>query len=235
MEYKFKVWVDGNYYYEDEEYEKEIDLSEEEYDTIRTLVKEYDNDLSRGLMPILEAGSSDLYQRFYRAIFPEVFLELFRRDDMFEPEPGDEDRSWDVDDFDYLIKTYGDNYCFDEAYICNIPAEMRPPKMHLSKGMSKEDILKYIRRWNTMRNDLYEDLQTTYWDERSSADRDVIIGLIEKRLIDIAEKEIEQNDEATLSKDDFNPFADIIPFTPYSIVKEIIDEFQKTNSNPCIK
>ena len=227
MEYHFKVWVDGNYYYEDEEYEKEIDLSEEEYDTIRTLVKEYDDDLSRGLMPILKAGSTELYKRFYRAIFPEVFLELFSRDDMFEPEPGDEDRTWDEEDFDYLMKTYGEHYDFDEAYICYIPEDMMPPRMHLTKGMSEGDIVKYIRRWNSMRNDLYEDLCVTMHHDISTADQGAYLKLIEKRLIDIAEKAIEQNDEATLAKDDFNPFADIIPFTPYSIVKEIIDEFQK--------
>ena len=134
MEYSFKVWIDGNYYYEDEEYEREIDLSEEEYDTIKNLVKEYGGDLASGLMPILEAGSEELYQKFYRAIFPEVFLEMFSRDEMFEPEPGDENRSWDVDDFDYLIKTYGYHYCFDDAYIVRIPDNMMPPRMHDSFG-----------------------------------------------------------------------------------------------------
>ena len=31
MEYTFKVWVDGNYYYKDEKYEVEIELTDEEY------------------------------------------------------------------------------------------------------------------------------------------------------------------------------------------------------------
>ena len=137
MEYSFKVWIDGNYYYEDEEYEREIDLSEEEYDTIKNLVKEYDDDLSRGLMPILKAGSTELYKRFYRAIFPEVFLELFSRDDMFEPKPGDEDRTWDVDDFDYLMETYGYHYDFDDAYIVSIPDEINETKKKHNRN--KED------------------------------------------------------------------------------------------------
>ena len=51
--------------------------------------------------------------------------------------------------------------------------------------------------------------------------------IIEKRLIDITEKAIEQNDEADLAKDDFNPFVEINPFTPYSIANEIFDEFTK--------
>ena len=29
MEYTFKVWVDGNYYYKDEKYEVEIELTDE--------------------------------------------------------------------------------------------------------------------------------------------------------------------------------------------------------------
>ena len=74
MEYTFKVWVDGNYYYEDEEYEVEIELTDEDYDNLKKIVKGYDGDLSRGLMPILEKSNDDLYQLFYDRIFPDVFF-----------------------------------------------------------------------------------------------------------------------------------------------------------------
>ena len=79
MEYTFKVWVDGNYYYEDEEYEVEIELTDEDYDNLKKIVKGYDGDLSRGLMPILEKSNDDLYQLFYDRIFPDVFFTLFLR------------------------------------------------------------------------------------------------------------------------------------------------------------
>ena len=61
MEYTFKVWVDGNYYYKDEEYEVEIELTDEEHETLKKIVKEYDGDLSRGLMPILEDSDDNIF------------------------------------------------------------------------------------------------------------------------------------------------------------------------------
>jgi len=162
MKYKFKVWIDGNYYYENEEYEREIDLSEEEYDTIKNLVKEYDGDLSLGLMPILETGSSELYQKFYRAIFPEVFLEMFSRDEMFEPEPGDENKSWDVDDFDYLMETYGCGYNFDDVYIVSIPDEIYETKKKHKRNKKDYEIQgividKYGEETITINLSLYDD------------------------------------------------------------------------------
>lgn len=137
--YEFKVWIDGNYYYEDEEIEAEIMLSDDEVETIKRLVREYDSDLSCGLMPILKEGDAHLYNKFFSEIYPPVFYELFQRDEMFEPIPGDEGKKWEEEDVIYLMETYGDGYCFDDAYICYIPEDMMPPKMTLTKGMSKDD------------------------------------------------------------------------------------------------
>ncbi len=104
MEYKFKIWIDGNYYYEDEEFEKVIDLSDREVATIKKLISEYFDEFTPGLMPILEEGSKELYQKFHDAVFPHVFFELFKRDPCFEPEPGDEGREWNEDkDVNYLM------------------------------------------------------------------------------------------------------------------------------------
>ena len=91
--YEFKVWIDDNYYYEDEEIEAEIMLSDDEVETIKRLVKEYDSDLSCGLMPILKEGDAHLYIKFFSEIYPPVFYELFQRDEMFEPIPGDEGKN----------------------------------------------------------------------------------------------------------------------------------------------
>ena len=137
--YEFKVWIDGNYYYEDEENEAEIMLSDDEVDTIKRLVREYDSDLSCGLMPILKEGDAHLYNKFFSEIYPPVFYELFQRDEMFEPIPGDEGKKWEEEDVIYLMETYGDGYCFDDAYKCYIPEDMMPSKMTLTKGMAKDD------------------------------------------------------------------------------------------------
>lgn len=223
MEYTFKTWIDGNYYYEDEEFEREIELSDSEVATIKKLVNEYDGDLSSGLMPILEDGSDELFEKFYDAIFPHVFFVLFRRDPSFEPEPGDEDKTWDEDeDVDYLMETYGDGYDFDNSYIVYIPDEMMPPKIHLSKGMSKDDILNYIRRWNKMREDIFDEICFSH--EISNFGHDTLYELIEKRLLTMVEKAIEQNDEATLAKDDYDPFKGEIATL---LAEEVYDAFQK--------
>ena len=137
--YEFKVWIDGNYYYEDEEIEAEIMLSDDEVETIKRLVIEYDSDLSCGLMPILKEGDAHLYNKFFSEIYPPVFYELFQRDEMFEPIPGDEGKEWEEEDVIYLMETYGDGYCFDDAYKCYIPEDMMPSKMTLTKGMAKDD------------------------------------------------------------------------------------------------
>ena len=131
--YEFTIWIDGNYYYDDEEIEEEILLSDKDIETIKRLVREYDGDLSCGLMPILKGGDERLYNRFYSIIFPPVFYEMFQRDEMFEPIPGDEGKDWDEDDVLYLMETYGDHYDFDDAYICYIPEDMMPPKMKLKR------------------------------------------------------------------------------------------------------
>lgn len=148
---KFTLWIDGCYYDEDEEYEVEVDLSEEEIASIRKMVNEYEGDLSRGLMPVLKSCSKELYQKFYDVVYPDVFYSVFKGDDCFEPLPQDEDKSWTFEDVNYLMATYGDHYDCDEAYQVFIPDDMMQPKIQLSKGMSKEDLLKYIRQWNSMR------------------------------------------------------------------------------------
>lgn len=222
--YRFKVWIDGMYYHDDMEYDVEIELSEDEVTTIKKLVSEYDNDLSQGIMPVLEEGNDALYNKFYRAIFPEVFMELFSRDDMFEPVPGDEGKHWTIDDFDYLNETYGEEYDFDGAYIVSIPDQMMPPKMHLSKGMGKDEILRYIRRWNSMRNDIYGDISCMH--DITTADEDALNDLIEKRLLALAEEVIEQNEEATLAQDDFDPFNSKYASSSFDLANEIYEVFK---------
>ena len=205
MEYKFKVCIDGCYYYEDEEYEVEISLSDKEIETIREIVINYEGNLSQGLMPILEECSKELYQKFYDKIFPHVFLELFSRDEMFEPENGDKHHGWDEDDFDYLIKTYGHNYNFDEAYIVYIPDDMMPPKIKLSKDSPKDDILTYIRKWNSTRKHVFDWIIANH--DIPNQMHDSLYSVIDNHLLAIAEKALENLEEGTLALDDYDPFA----------------------------
>jgi len=222
---EFKVWINGNHYYEDEEYEVEIELSDEECATIKQIVKEYDGNISRGLMPILKKCDDKLYQLFYNEVYPEVFYTLFQRDPCFESVPGDENKSWSSCDIDYLMKTYGDNYCFDDSYIVYIPDEIMPPKIKVSKGMSKDELLIYIRKWNSMREDIF-DWVTSYHSIPNNM-HDKLFEIIENRLLEIAEKNIEEWDEEYLSNGKNDPFRQ--DWTE-KIADEVYKEF-KTVSN----
>jgi hypothetical protein len=135
---------------------------------------------------------------------------------MFEPVPGDEGRTWQEEDFEYLKITYGDNYSFDDdynyyyfddSYIVHIPEDMIPPKIKLSKGMIKDDILAYIRKWNSCREGLFNLIVANHGyphDKEAS-----LYEIIEKRLLKIAEETIMNTDERTLAEHDFDPFADL--------------------------
>jgi hypothetical protein len=46
MKYTFTILIDGNYYDEDEEFEKDIELSDDEMAAIKKLVDDYESDLS---------------------------------------------------------------------------------------------------------------------------------------------------------------------------------------------
>ena len=122
------------------------------------------------------------------------------------------------------METYGDGYCFDDAYICYIPEDMMPPKMTLTKGMSKDEMLKYIRKWSSMRNDIYDNI-TCYHDIPVS-EQDHYNEVIENRLLSILTKSIEENDESSLASEDFDPFEDIVPTM---IANEIYEECQNNN------
>ena len=223
MEYKFRVWIDGNYYYDDEEYDVEIGLTEKEYATIKSLVDEYGFSLSHGLMPILKGGPEELYHKFYAAIFPHVFFEFFSRDEMFEPVPGDEDKVWHEEDFDYLIKTYGDNYYLDESYKVFIPDEMMPPEMRLFKDISKDALLLYIRKWNIRREGLFDWIVAYHGYPHGMESS--LYDIIETRLLEIAQETIKNTDERTLAEDDFDPFSDLDEWDEGT---KLYEEFKKT-------
>lgn len=100
MKYKFKITYWG-IHGPNEDFEKEIQLSDSEVATIKQIVLENMDDWPTGLMPILYKGPEDLFDKIHDAIIPHVFFlafqEVYGTND-FEPEPGDENRYWDEDE-----------------------------------------------------------------------------------------------------------------------------------------
>jgi hypothetical protein len=99
---------------------------------------------------------------------------------------------------------------------------MMPSKMTLTKGMSKDEMLKYIRKWSSMRNDIYDNI-TCYHDIPVS-EQDHYNEVIENRLLSILTKSIEENDESLLASEDFDPFGHLIPTM---LANEIYEEYKK--------
>lgn len=74
-------------------------------------------------MPILKAGAPELHKRFFDAIYPRVFFELFDIDSVdLSLCPADRGRQWDFNrDIDYMLATYGDAVDVSDAFVCRIP------------------------------------------------------------------------------------------------------------------
>lgn len=136
-DHTFKVFVDGDYYEDSSEQDVTVRLADEEVATIKKLVRSYDGEINNdtcggelsenGLMPILMDGSKELYKKFYRAIYPKVFFELFSFDYMCDSLSYPyQDKDWKYKDVDYLMMCYGDACDFNDAFMCHIPEEWMP-------------------------------------------------------------------------------------------------------------
>ena len=125
----FTIFVDGNYYQDDAELTVSIPLSDDDVATIQRLLGQHKGPLnsSTDLMPILKAGAPKLHQRFFDAIYPRVFFELFDLDLVapdLDSDSADWHRQWDFDrDIDYMLATYGDAVDLSDAYLCRIPEQ----------------------------------------------------------------------------------------------------------------
>lgn len=121
----FTVFVFGGYYQDDAELTVTIPLSDDELATIQTLVSRHHNPIGKenDLMPILKAGAPELHKRFFDAIYPRVFFELFDIDSVdLSLCPVDWGRQWDFErDIDYMLATYGDAVDVSDAFVCRIP------------------------------------------------------------------------------------------------------------------
>lgn len=121
----FSVFVFGGYYHDDVELTVAIQLSDDEFTAIQSLVSRYYEPMGKknDLMPILKAVAPELHKRFFDAIYPRVFFELFDIDSVdLSPNPVDWGRKWDFErDINYMLATYGDAIDVSDAFICRIP------------------------------------------------------------------------------------------------------------------
>ena len=86
MKYKFQVMVVLTY--KDEDIEVEIDLSDEEVETIKSLIASYESKKEEpadpqeyvpetSLLQILEQGNEELFDKFWwDTIYPRVFIKI---------------------------------------------------------------------------------------------------------------------------------------------------------------
>ena len=140
MKYNFLVMVALTY--EDEDIEVEIDLSDEEVETIEALVAAYKSKKEEpanpeeyvpetSLLQILEQGNKELFDKFWwDTIYPRVFIEMLIN--------GIENgyiEKYNEDDFDYenegdfldICDMYSDDIHIEHSSscICRIPEEWR--------------------------------------------------------------------------------------------------------------
>ena len=206
--YSFTIWIDGNHYTDDKIIKVPIPLSDNEVATLKQLVRDYEGNPDKGLMPILETGSNDLYRRFHDIIYPRVFFELFDIEHVEDDDirPGDKHRTWDFGrDIEYMMDTYGEWLDCDDAYICYIPTDMRPPHLRLTKDSPLDDIIKYVRLHKDIR-DLVPELLSCYGvDELLNLDKEVSAKIVEEKMISWLQEYIAKADNETLSSESFFP------------------------------
>ena len=94
--------------------------------------------------------------------------------------------------------------------------------MKIHKEMSKENMLRYIRNYSCLPKELFDEISSKHSMYNSAEEE--LQYFIEKKLIPLFEQSIKENDEATLSQDDFNPFENVDVDT---LSDKISDEFQK--------
>jgi len=136
MKYNFQVMVALTY--EDKDIDVEIELSDEEVTRIKELVaasaatdeepEDGENFVpEKSLLSILEENDSELFDKFWGAIMPPVFVELLtdamanHSNDMRHDD--DEFDDYHEADFDELYDMYGDEIELEHSscYICRIP------------------------------------------------------------------------------------------------------------------
>lgn len=136
MTYKFDVVVFLTY--RDKDIKISIDLTDQQVKRIKKLVAEYepsdeDTPVSKtSLLTILEEDAPNLFNKFWKIIMPQVFLELLINgmknygDDMrHDDDPVDNPENYRKIPFKTLYKMYGDDIEIEHSCccFCKIPKE----------------------------------------------------------------------------------------------------------------
>ena len=140
MKYKFQVKVYMTYY--DEDIKVEIDLSDEEVKTIKTLVADYlskhkksadpgEYNPGTSLLLILEEGNRELFNKFWwDAIYRPVFVKMLENgieNGYIEKYPQDDFDYDNEEDFNDICKMYSDDIDLEHSSccLCRIPEEWK--------------------------------------------------------------------------------------------------------------
>lgn len=139
MKYKFQVMVALTY--EDKDIEVEVDLSDDEVSRIKKLVassastneEPVDEDAyvpETDLLQILEDNDEELFDKFWDAIMPPVFIEMLINgieNGYIERHDDDDFYDYHEADFGELYAMYGDNIVLEHSSccICKIPADRK--------------------------------------------------------------------------------------------------------------
>jgi len=138
MKYKFQVMVALTY--KDEDIEVEIDLSDEEVETIKSLIAVYESkkeepaDLEEyvpptDLLQILEDNDKKLFDKFWwDTIYPRVFIKMLINgiENGYIEKYDEDDFDYDnEDDFDDIQDMYSDDIDIEHSSccICRIPED----------------------------------------------------------------------------------------------------------------
>lgn len=140
MKYKFQVMVALTY--KDEDIEVEIDLSDEEVETIKALIAAYESKKEdpadpgeyvpeTSLLQILEQGNKDLFYKFWwDAIYRPVFVKMLVNgieNGHIEQYPQDDFDYDNEDDFEDICDMYSDDIDLEHSSCCccKIPEEWK--------------------------------------------------------------------------------------------------------------
>jgi len=139
MKYKFQVMVALTY--KDKDIEVEVDLSDDEVSRIKKLVasststneEPVDEDAyvpETDLLQILEDNDEELFDKFWDAIMPPVFVEMLINgieNGYIERHDDDDFYDYHEADFDELYAMYGDDIVLEHSSccICKIPEDWK--------------------------------------------------------------------------------------------------------------
>ena len=138
MKYKFQVMVALTY--KDEDIEVEIELSDEEVETIKSLIAAYEIKKEdpadpeeyvpeTSLLQILEQGNKELFDKFWwDTIYPRVFIKMLINgiENGYIEKNDEDDFDYDnEDDFDDVQDMYSDDIELEHSSccICRIPED----------------------------------------------------------------------------------------------------------------